>query len=374
VAHDANRGGSAPWSLTLVTVKEIPIRIHFSFFLLLAYIAFIETGAGRGALSRILFVIAIFGCVLLHELGHALTARLFKIRTRDIVLYPFGGIASLMGEGRPKEEFFIAVAGPLVNLVLALICAPFMNFNFLDSSADAPSFATRLFLANVTLALFNLIPALPMDGGRILRSLLALMGFRRATGIATRVSQVLCIIMGIFALLSQNVILLVIAVLVFSNAVQEHLRERTKGAAVGFKVREVMTEGPLLQTFPHGMTVSQALKIALKSLQSVFPVVHSGEVIGVIDRETLLETGALDSDESYVSGHMSREFETVGPDEDLTAVLEKMQSGGSDSLLVMSEGQLVGILLKDKVLEYLLVQEFRKRSIEEAKRSDANDF
>ena len=374
MTNGSQRGATAPWSVTLLTVKEIPIRVHLSFFLLLAYIVFFDGENGSGAISRVLFVLAIFSCVVLHELGHALTAKLFKIRTRDIVLYPFGGIASLMSEGKPKEEFFIAIAGPMVNLLIAVICAPFMDFNFLTASiSNAPGFLTRFFLANVLLAFFNLIPALPMDGGRILRSALALLGVRNATGIATRISQGICILMGVFAYMTGNVLLVVISVLVFSNAVQEHLREKTRFAAVGILAREVMTEAPFLQTFTHGVTVSQALKAALKSFQIIFPVVHSGDVIGIISRDALIETGALDADDSYISGHMDRDFSTIAPDVELSQVLEKMQTDHCESLIVLENGSLVGVIFKEKVLEYLLVTEFKRKAIQHQS-SDREEF
>ncbi len=361
-----------PWSITLLIFQGIPIRIHASFFLLLAYIAFIETSGNTSALSRVFFILALFGCVLLHELGHALTAKLFKISTRDIVLYPFGGVATLMSEGRPKEEFFIAIAGPAVNLILAVLIgfASTADLSFDEANAG---FLDRLLYANIALAFFNLIPALPMDGGRILRSLLALMGVRRATTVAARISQVICVFMGIFAVFSGNIILVIISLLVFSNAVQEHLRERTRGAASGYLVKDVMTETPI-QTFVHGVTVSQALKVALKSLQNIFPVLHGDEVIGVIDRNSLLEVGALDAEESYISGHMTRDFNFVTPDEEISKVLEKMQYWGVDSVLVIENKRPVGIVVKEKALEFVLVQDFRKKSIEESKYLKDQEF
>ena len=370
----AHRGSTNPWALTLVTISEIPVRIHLTFFLLLLYVAFVETGGGGGPLDRVLYVVGLFACVVLHELGHALTARMYHIRTSDIVLYPFGGVATLLGEGRPKEEFFIALAGPVVNLGLAVLCGAFAGFNLSASIASVEGMLGHLCIANLALALFNLIPALPMDGGRVLRALLALMGVRQATAIAARLSQVLCVLMGIVAILGNNIILMLISFIVFSYAVQEHMRERTRGAAAGFKVRDVMTDASLLQTFTHGMTVSQALTIALKSLQSTFPVLHGGEIIGVIDRDALLETGALDAEESYVSGHMSREFVSVAPDAEVSSILEKFNQAGVDTLLVVDQGALAGLLLKDKVLEYLLVHEVRKKSQAEAKADAEDDF
>jgi len=364
------RPKSAPWSITLLTVKEIPIRVHLSFFLLVAFVAFLETSANGHLFSRLLFLLGFFACVLLHELGHALTARIFKIRTRDIVLYPFGGIATLMSEGKPRQEFFIALAGPLVNLVIAAAIGPFIEFQSIDSPGG---FLSRLFLGNIALAFFNLIPALPMDGGRVLRAILAMAGISRATSIAARISQVLCILMALVAFFYGNIILGIIAGIIFSQAVQEHVRDRTRGIAIGHKVRDVMIEAEQMIFLQHGMTASKALKIVLKSLQTIFPVMHGSEVIGVIDREALLQVGALEAEESYLSGHMSRHLMHVKAEDDLSTVVEKMQAFGVESLLVMEEGKVLGLLLKESVLEYLLVQDFRTRTKAQA-RSTEGEF
>jgi Zn-dependent protease/CBS domain-containing protein len=374
LAQAENNSGSSPWALTLITIREIPVRVHLTFFLLLLYVAFVDQRSGGSAIDRLIFVILLFGCVLLHELGHALMASVYHIRTRDIVLYPFGGVATLLREGKPKEEFFIALAGPLVNLVLAAICGSVAGVDLTASPGSIEGLLGFLCIANLALALFNMIPALPMDGGRVLRAALALIGVRKATAIAVRLSQVLCVVMAFIAIMSNDVILMLISFIIFSHSVQEHMRERTRGAAIGFKVRDVMTDASLLQTFLHGTTVSQALKVALKSLQSTFPVVLGSEVIGIIDREAMLEVGALDADDSYISGHMQREFPKVGPDQDLSSVLELFNQAGSDTLVVLDGEKLAGLLFKEKVLEYLLVQEFRKKSQAESRRAEEDDF
>ncbi len=246
-------------SLNLCNISGIPVRVHLSFFLLLAWVAFEESQAHGRPLQEVVFVLAVFACVLLHELGHALVAQQFRIQTRDIVLYPFGGIAALMGEAKPFAELLIALAGPLVNVLIALVLAFFIDFSSAETLLSNPSALTRIFIANVVLVIFNMIPALPMDGGRVLRSTLALLKVPRATLISTRISQILSVLMGLFAIYTGNPILVIIAVVVFTNAVQEHVQHRARAVAQGFVVRDVMTDAAQLVIFQHGQTVNDAL-------------------------------------------------------------------------------------------------------------------
>lgn len=346
------------WSLHIVAVKGIPIRIHFTFFFLLIWIGLEEYLAGSAPFKEMLFVLSIFFCVLLHELGHAIVARQFRIRTRDIVLYPIGGIASLLDEPKAKAELFIAMAGPLVNLMIALLLAFFIEFEG-TTVYLRDEYIARIYIGNLALAIFNLIPAFPLDGGRILRAALALLSVKRATLVAARISQILSMLMGIFALYIGHPILIVISALVFVTAVEEHLREKTKAAAAGYSVKDIMTEISRVECFTHGTTVSRALQISLRSLQNVFPVLHENIVIGVVDKESLLQHGALDEEESYVSNIMSRDFLTVPPDEELTKAFEKFQLSGLAALLVVQDEKLVGLVYKEKLSEYLLVHGVR---------------
>lgn len=214
-------------SITVCRIKGIPIRLHITFFIIVPWLGSQHSSlAGTSALSESLFVLSIFGCVLLHELGHALTARKFGIGTQDITLYPFGGIALLNREAPPFAELFIAIAGPLVNLLIATLL-----FSFLAQDVDAfnPSgFAERLLGANLFLALFNMIPAFPMDGGRVLHSILQLLHIPWATLITVRLGQLLCLMLGLYALQSNNIILLLIAIIVFHGA-KRHYQYHRRG-------------------------------------------------------------------------------------------------------------------------------------------------
>lgn len=349
-------------TLGLLSVRGIPLRVHWSFFLLLVWVAF--AGGDQGSSVReVLFVLAVFGCVVLHEFGHALMAARYGIRTRDIVLYPFGGIASLTAEPAPRAELLIALAGPSVNVAIAFLLSPFVDISEFQSTTTDPleiSFLASLLAANIVLAVFNMLPALPMDGGRVLRAVLALLNVERATIISARISQGISIALALFALATHNVLLLIIAVLVFGSAMQEHMHARARSAVLGQKVRDVMSDMRTVEVFPHGTTIAMALNLALRSFQPVFPVVHAGTVLGVVERERLLQA-AVAGQEDYVSSIMDREFNVASPDDPLAQLVERLQSGEGSHYLVLEDERLVGLVVKDRLVEYLIVRGMRHR-------------
>lgn len=355
------------WSIQLLSIAGIPIRLHLSFFLLIAWVILDALGSNEDPIFDTLFVLGIFACILLHELSHALTAKFYKISTRDIVLYPFGGIATIGASPAPAAELVIAAAGPALNFVIAAILFPFslgLPFSVGPewASAIADRLVANLFFANLVLGIFNLIPALPMDGGRILRAALQLLGVKRATAISSKISQVLSIIMGLGGIYMGNPILVIVAVMVFSGAAQERFHEQARTTLADRKVREVMTDASLIQTFTHGTTVSQALSIACKSLQSAFPIVHGGRVIGLLVKDVLLQYAVSDGDDAYISGLMLREFPFCGPDEMVSDILDRDNFSSAIPLLVLNDGQLLGMVIRDQLVEYLIVQGMRQQA------------
>ncbi|MDY7096144.1 MAG: site-2 protease family protein, partial [Acidobacteriota bacterium] len=187
------------WSFRLGSLAGIPIYVHLTFFLIIPYIAFVAGGAGIAPVAQaLLLVLALFGCIVLHELGHALTARRYGIKTRDIILLPIGGVARLERMPRaPLQELWVAIAGPLVNVVIAILLYLYLRASGGLASLDqlqpeSLSFAVQLFAANIFIVLFNLLPAFPMDGGRMLRALLATrMEYAKATRIAASIGQLM---------------------------------------------------------------------------------------------------------------------------------------------------------------------------------------
>jgi Zn-dependent protease len=237
------------WALSLGRIAGIPVYVHATFALLLGWIAFLHwtsSGSLSAVASGLLFIVALFGCVLLHELGHALAARRYGIRTRDITLLPIGGLARLERmPDRPVQELWVALAGPAVNVAIAAVLFLWLvgtrTLVPLESlSVVGGPFVERLLVVNLFLAVFNLIPAFPMDGGRVLRALLAMrIDYVRATRIAATVGQGVALLFGFVGLFA-NPFLILIALFVWSGASQESAMVQARSALGGVPVESAM--------------------------------------------------------------------------------------------------------------------------------------
>ena len=303
------------WSWRVGTVAEIGIFIHWTFALILAWVAitYALAGAPLAAVAEALaLILAIFGCVILHELGHALTAKRFGIRTRDITLLPIGGVARLerMPE-RPIHELLVALAGPAVNVVIAIVLAALLvvwrgGDALVDMAFIEHSLLAKLFYLNIILAVFNLLPAFPMDGGRVLRALLAMrLSYERATDIAASVGQAMAIsfaAIGIF----YNWFLIFIALFVYIGAQQEAEQIRNRSLLAGARVGDAMITN-FTAMRPHDPIVLAADRL-LHGDQQHFPVVDArGRVAGVLTRPDLIQALAGTSpSQSRGRGHASR--------------------------------------------------------------------
>lgn len=345
-------------SFRIATVSGIPIRLHFTFLLLILAIAYF--GGARTAF----FLLGLFFCVVLHELGHSLVAQRYGYKVRDIVLYPIGGVASLEGCPRPRHELWIALAGPAVNVVIAALLAVYLGTTgtfpafdqLLSSQALSGGDATALLRANILLVLFNMIPAFPMDGGRVLRALLALsIGRGRATRIAAFIGQAIAILFGIYGLRSGQIGLVLIALFVFFGAGQEaageQSREVVEGAAVGAAmVRE-------FQTLGVGDSLRRAAEVLLATHQQDFPVVHGDEIVGVLPRGALLRGLAERGESAYVSEVMLRDVLRAKPDDSLEEMLTRPEGVQRAPVLVMENDHLVGMLTADNLMEFLTLRQ-----------------
>jgi Zn-dependent protease len=343
------------------TVASIPIRVHVTFLVLLVWLAF-----GTEAPSPMReagYVVLVFTCVLIHELSHALMAKRFGIQTKEITLYPFGGIASIMAQPTPKGELFISIVGPLSNLIIAAALYAWTDIgNISDQDISKLTLVDRLFITNIALAVFNLMPALPMDGGRVARAVLALLNVKNPTRIAARLSQALCLAMGIAALAFEQPMLLIIAFIIFFGAVQEYVRAEAKIVAVAFTVRDAMIPRARLETFTHGTTVSKALRTALTSLQPLYPVLHGDKVIGIIHRDDILEHAATQPDE-YLGSITLQEVPSVDVESPLSTAFTMLEETGTPVLIVTENGEFIGLLVHDRLSDFLLLQGLRdKRS------------
>ena len=338
------------WSRKLVTLAGIDVYVHGTFFILIAFLAMADVVAGKGlaAIARgVLLIVAVFTTVVLHELGHALTARRFGIRTRDITLLPIGGIARLerMPE-TPIEQLLMSAAGPAVNVVIALFLFGALILldgpvGFQGMSHIGGSFLTQLMWINVSLAVFNLLPAFPMDGGRILRALLAMrMAPERATQVAARVGQGFAVLLAVVGLLVKP-FLMVIAAFVWLGARAEHSASTAKVALNGLTVRQAMITD--FKTVSPTDTLSRAVELTLAGFQQDFPVMDGASLVGVLTYGDMLKGIAEGGTDRSVEGAMRGELASIHPSEALDGALIRLQ-GERRVMTVVENEKLVGLL------------------------------
>lgn len=350
-------------SIRIARVAGIGIYLHWTFialFIFLAYTFWNQSREVSQVIAALAFIGAVFGCVVLHELGHALAARQFGVKTRDITLFPIGGVARLERIPRePLQELWIAVAGPLVNVVIAGVLY-FVNptatvLNSPHTYINPQSFLTSLMNVNMFLVVFNLLPAFPMDGGRMLRAILALfMSHWQATEIAASVGKFMAVVFGIAGLLF-NPMLLFIALFVYLGAEGESQLSRTGSLLVGVPVRDgMMTDFKVLQPIE---TLASAADRLLAGSQQDFPVVDNGQVVGILWRSKLfqgLQQGGLDR---LVREFMEPVCLTASPLDSLDVVVQKMRDAGCSTVPVLWDDQLVGLITNENVLELLTIRQ-----------------
>jgi Zn-dependent protease len=346
-------------SVGSVRLMGVPIRLHFTFVLLLICLVVIGLSSNQSPGNYTLFVLAVIVSVLLHEFGHAFISSLYGIRTLEIVMYPIGGVARLERPPKPWEEFWIALTGPAINLAIAAFIFAVLysqnravNLFALVQPSDA-NLADRIALANLILAGFNLLPAFPMDGGRMLRAILSrLKSEYEATRIATWSGRMLAISMGLYGFVYLPMLAFV-AFFIYLGAANEGAASRGRSLTQGIPVRAAMMTG--YRTLAHGSTLRDAANLLLSTSQQDFPVVLGDQVLGLLGRNALLRGMAQEGPDSYIAGYMEREFPSVPPDKDLADVLPLMAHSGA-CLLVMEEGRLLGLLSSENLSQFLLLR------------------
>jgi Zn-dependent protease/predicted transcriptional regulator len=359
------------WSWRVGSIAGIALYIHATFLLLLAWVAISDyqrSQSASSALTGVLFVLAVFATVVLHELGHALMARRYGIKTQDITLLPIGGVARLERMPRePKQELLVALAGPAVNVLIAGLLYTWLSVTggmpaFLDSASLSAGFLDRQFVAqllavNVWLVLFNLIPAFPMDGGRVLRAVLAMRNrdYARATETAARVGRFFALVFGLLGMfVVNNPFLVFIALFVWLGAAGEAAAAQTSVMLDGVPIQRLMMTD--VRTLEPGDELSRAVRLILDGFQQDFPVVANGTVQGMLTRTALMKALAERGEHARVGDVMDRGFQSASPQEPAEEVLARLKSSGSHSMPVTRDGQLLGVLTMDNVGEYVMVR------------------
>ena len=351
------------WAWKLGRFAGIDVYVHATFLLIVAFVAVSHWARGLGVpgvIEGVAFVLAIFACVVLHEYGHALAARRYGIRTRDITLYPIGGVARLerMPE-RPLQEMAVALAGPAVNVGIAALLFVWLVGShtlrpFGELGVATGPFLERLLMTNLFLVAFNLVPAFPMDGGRVLRALLALrLSYARATEIAAGVGQAMALLFGLLGLFG-NPMLLLIALFVWIGAAQEAGMVQMRSALAGIPVHRAMLTD--FRTLHPSDPLSRALDLVLSTAQQDFPVVAQGAVQGVLTRADLVPALARHPQSTPVEVVMRREVAQATPDEMLETALARLQEPSCPVLPITHGGVLVGMITTENIAELVMIR------------------
>jgi stage IV sporulation protein FB len=355
------------WSYTIGRVAGTEIKVHVTFLLLVGFWALegYQRDGGPGALLATAMLLALFACVVLHEFGHITMARRFGVRTPDVLLLPIGGVARLERiPDEPRQELLIAIAGPAVTL--AIIVAAYLLLRLGgahptlgDLRPDEP-FLGFVMKVNVYLLAFNLIPAFPMDGGRVLRALLSSrMGLVRGTRAAATLGQMLAVVGGLYALVNSSPLLVLIAFFVFIGAGAEAAAVETRAAGQGLKVANMMVTD--FRTIPIHATLAQAVELLLSGEQREFPVVDNlGRTEGLLTRDNLIRGLSQHGPGSTVAESMTTGAAAVPPTLGFQEALERLRASGLPALPVVdAAGALVGLLTKDNINDLLLVRRAR---------------
>lgn len=355
------------WSLKLGRLAGIPVFVHWTFAILLVFVWWTYAAQGKGTYEIFLglaLVILIFVCVTLHELGHALAARRYGIKTSSITLLPIGGVAQLEKMPRdPKQELIVAIAGPAVNVLIALLLLPvvwyiFGHKAFGEIDLTKPSallLPAQLLWINIILVLFNLVPAFPMDGGRILRALLASkLDYAIATRVAARVGQASAILFVIWGLISGNIFLLFIALFVFLGAEAEAQQAETSTAFENVRAKNALVKR--FKTLEENESLARAASQLLAGSQRDFPVVDfRGQLVGILTREDLIRGVTFKGYEARIREFMHKEWLNVDPDAPLEDIYREMISSGIGTAPLIEDDKIVGLLTSENIQEYMML-------------------
>jgi Zn-dependent protease/predicted transcriptional regulator len=356
-------GGTAG-TIKFFSLFGTPLSLHFSFILLAIVVVAKDFAGHQSTATYTLFLIGMLVSVMLHEAAHAIVANRLRIRTLEVVMFPIGGLPRMERTLKPAEEIWISVAGPLVNALIAVGL-----FAYLASTHQAASIKPSdlieprdvnlpglLAFGNLLLVAMNLLPAFPMDGGRILRALLSyIRPEEEATRIAAWVGRMLAIAMALYGLLASQFMLVFFALFVYLGAAMEFAAATGRALTQGIPVRAaMMTE---FHTLEHGKTIRDAATLLLATSQQDFPIVHGEQVVGLLGRNLLLKALATEGQDAYVAGVMDRDFLAIEPGMDLAEVLPLMAQSGRCAL-VMDGEKLLGLLTTENLSEFLLLRRF----------------
>ena len=357
------------WSIPIGTVRGTVIRLHLTFLLFLLWIAVAHYSAGgpQAALEGVLFISLLFLCVLLHEFGHITAARRYGVQTPDVILLPIGGVARLERiPEEPAQELVVALAGPAVNVVIAallyLALGGFVPEGGLEIDNPGVGLLERLLAANIFLVVFNLIPAFPMDGGRVLRAFLAYrFGYARGTQIAATVGQALAFAFGLWGLVGGNPMLVFIALFVYLAATSEAHAAQMRDVSRGMIVDDAMVTR--FEALTPASRVADAVECLLRTTQHEFPVVDGGgRLLGLLTRDEMIKALRERGPEAPVTEVMRTDIPVIRDRRNLDEALRLMQGQRLPAVgIADASGRLVGLVTPENVGELMMVEAARPR-------------
>jgi stage IV sporulation protein FB len=353
--------------MVMGTIAGTKIRLHWTFLVYLVWLglASIAGGGVSAAVSSMALIIAVFACVVAHEFGHILMARRFGVTSLDVTLLPIGGVARLQAfPERPRQELAVALAGPAVNLAIAVVLLAFLGAERLTANLTAilrpQDILPALAVINLVLALFNLLPAFPMDGGRALRAILAMFLEReKATRIAAYTGQGIAVGLGLLGVLSGNAVLILIALFVYFAASAEAQEVRLHRLAAHLRVVDAMVTE--LLPLSSSDTLEDAARLLLRTDQREFPVLDDGRLAGILTREGLINGLSVEGPRSAVALHMLDGLPTISLNNSLEEALPLMESGPRPLVVLDGEGRFAGLLTRENLGELLLLVNAQSR-------------
>jgi Zn-dependent protease/predicted transcriptional regulator len=355
------------WSIPVARIAGTVVRLHVTFLLFLVWIGanYWRLGGPAAAIDAVLFMVLLFACVLAHEFGHIIAARRYGIRTPEVTLWPIGGVASLERiPDKPSEELVVALAGPAVNVVIALVLIAFLGIKPDDAAMTAlenprANLLERLVAANIFLVVFNLIPAFPMDGGRVLRALIAMRrGHAEATRIAARIGQAAAFVFALVGLFT-NPMLIIIGLFVYLAATAETQHVAFRDGTKGLPVREVMMSN--VETLPPTANLDDVVNLLIRTSQKEFPVVDgAGQPRGLVTKDSLIPALRDGGPLTPVLDVMTRDIPAVRSREPLAAALAMLNHSKAPALFVVGDDdRFEGLLTPETVGELMLIQSIR---------------
>ncbi|MFB6111527.1 MAG: M50 family metallopeptidase [Halobacteriaceae archaeon] len=363
---------------TVGRVFGIPIRLDLTFLLILPVFAWVvgsqvgywteilngtwglnllatplESGSTPWVLGLV-GAIGLFVGVILHELGHSVVAMRYGYPIDSITLWLLGGVAQLQDQPEDwRHEFAIAVAGPVVSILLGV--GSYLALFVVPPSLNSLRFLLGyLALMNIVLAVFNLLPGFPMDGGRVLRALLArTRPFARATQIAAEVGKGFAILLGLVGLLGPNFILIALAFFIYIGASSEAQRTTMNAAFENVAVRDIMTPREQIDAVDPGLSVAELVEQMFRQRHTGYPVMDGGRLVGIVTLEDAREVSQVERDAYIVEDIMTDEIQSIDANSNAMEAFEEMQRGGIGRLVVTDEGELVGLISRTDLMTAL---------------------